>query len=97
MATALLIADLGSKSLLEERGNQPGVQYFGKVSYSLYLVHVPVIFLWLAARMRFHPEWPGASWLFFGGMGLSTVLAAHLMHRYVERPAMRWSRRMSAT
>lgn len=93
VATALLIAYLGSKALLEKCWNGAVVQYFGKISYSLYLVHVPVIFLWLAARMRFHPDWPLASWGFFAGMFVTAVTAAHLLHIYIEKPAMRWSRR----
>lgn len=95
VGTSLLILEFGRRGLLETKWNQAISQYFGRISYSLYLVHVPVIFLWLAVRMRFHPEWPVASWAFFLGMFVSSVVVAHALHVWVERPAMRWSRRCS--
>ena len=86
MATALLILDCGRKGLLETRWNQSVPQYLGRISYSLYLVHVPVIFIWLAARARFRPDSALVSWGFFIGMLLSSIIVAHIL----ALPVLEW-------
>jgi peptidoglycan/LPS O-acetylase OafA/YrhL len=69
----------------------------GRLSYSIYLVHVVCISL--AARV--------AGWFAFGptlnltltftvALGL-TALSSALLHRFVERPALRMKQRFAAT
>lgn len=62
----------------------------GLVSYSLYLIHVPV-----GGRvMNLMSRLDHSSWLVFGPILalLSSILAAWLMFLLIEKPAIRWSR-----
>jgi peptidoglycan/LPS O-acetylase OafA/YrhL len=67
--------------------------FLGAISYSLYLIHVPVggriLDLGLAHT---HGGIERVLWL--GISVAATVGAATLLHRYVERPAQRWSSRI---
>jgi len=72
------------------------MQYLGRISYSLYLVHMLVG----TPSMRFgirllgrHPSFVEALGLTVLSTGVS-ILAAHLMFVIVERPATRLSQRM---
>ncbi|MAL94653.1 MAG: acyltransferase [Haliea sp.] len=95
---ALLIAlllsyrPLGSKLLL----NRP-MATMGKLSYSLYLNHVPVLFFLIQPlKDRFGPENYSASWQAFAvpvlGLLLS-LLCARATYQAIERPFLRWKRK----
>jgi len=66
------------------------LRYMGKISYSLFLIHFPMILLVNAVVNNF---WPGAPWTDVFGMlfafGLSLV-AAGWLHRWVELRAISW-------
>jgi peptidoglycan/LPS O-acetylase OafA/YrhL len=69
------------------------LRYLGDISYSLYLMHavlgIRLLKLWV------HPG-DGAlrAWTMFAAALLISVLAADLMFRMIERPSMRFSRRL---
>ena len=71
-------------------------QYFGRISYSLYLVHLPILTRVYRAGLRITPQsfWAGLLWLTVGL--LLSIVAAHLLNRYVEEPAKRLSSRLKA-
>ena len=72
----------GTARLLESRL----AQWLGKVSFSLYLVHVPILATW--AFLLGDANWPWAV-----AAGLVTSLAAGwAMWRFVERPSHRFAR-----
>lgn len=63
-------------------------QWLGRVSYSLYLIHLPVILAVVHGL-------PGASWwVRIAVMIVGALGAAHLLQRYVEQPAQRWGKRI---
>lgn len=65
--------------------------WVGDVSYSLYLVHVPI----LLAALHLAP--PGAPpWLVAAGAPLASLLAAAALHRLVERPSIVLGRRAAS-
>ncbi|MDB6171236.1 MAG: putative acyltransferase [Chthoniobacteraceae bacterium] len=64
--------------------------FFGNVSYSLYLLHVPVGGRVINLSLRFVHTMPGKLVVLVVALGVSTG-AAWLLYRYVERPAQRWS------
>ncbi|HTK61262.1 MAG TPA: acyltransferase [Pseudonocardia sp.] len=69
----------------------------GRISYSLYLVHIPVFeVIWtLMIRYRFiGPDTPGGVALAFAGL-VSVFVAAHLLWRFVEEPARQRMRRLT--
>jgi peptidoglycan/LPS O-acetylase OafA/YrhL len=74
------------------------VQYLGKISYSLYLVHTLVGSRVLRLLLRNHPvEELGAAtrWALMAAGVAASVAFAHALWRFVERPAQRVSRRVS--
>jgi peptidoglycan/LPS O-acetylase OafA/YrhL len=62
--------------------------YLGTISYSLYLVHQPVGYPAMFAVKRLLGEHPLPA--FAAGLA-SSLIAAHLLWRFVEVPAQRWS------
>jgi peptidoglycan/LPS O-acetylase OafA/YrhL len=72
----------------------PFFRYFGRISYSLYLVHLPI--LTRVYRAGLHITGlslsAGILWLIVGT--LLSVAAAHLLNKYVEEPAKRLSTRL---
>jgi peptidoglycan/LPS O-acetylase OafA/YrhL len=61
----------------------------GAISYSLYLVHVPV----LLTGLHFAPAAP--AWVIAAAAPALSVLAAMLLHRWVEEPAIRLGRQIA--
>jgi peptidoglycan/LPS O-acetylase OafA/YrhL len=67
--------------------------WVGGISYSLYLVHVPLAPLFVSGLRRFGVPVLGAwTWLWCAVALAGSIAAAWLLHRFVERPATRWSR-----
>ncbi len=81
IATACLIAFVNTKTYFS---------FLGNISYSLYLVHVPV-----GARFtsfRFLTTAPFTTKLAFIMLGMgASILAAYIFYRLIEKPAQRWS------
>lgn len=72
--------------------NWSPLQYLGRISYSLFLIHYPTS--WLVGRWGYQltGDHPVASlgWLLLGLV--ASIGAAHLLYTYVERPALEWAR-----
>ncbi len=72
------------------------LQYFGRISYSLYLIH-PLVgnrFLRLALRWTGPSPSLAAATLLFTVATLASVLAAHLMYRFIEKPSLLLAKRI---
>ncbi len=93
VATASAIVYAGSVGRLGSTLAHPVFQFFGRISYSLYLIHVPVGLVVLGLRARYWPtaEWAGAG--FWVVAMVSSVLASWLFHRVVESPSIALSKR----
>lgn len=72
-------------------GSKP-LQYLGRISYSLFLVHYPVS--WLVGRVGYRltgdQPFAAVAWLMLGLV--ASIAVADLMYRFVERPALEWGR-----
>jgi peptidoglycan/LPS O-acetylase OafA/YrhL len=69
------------------------VDYLGQVSYSMYILHVPLLWWYGNGGVeRFHLP-PGIAALVFGGI---VIAAAILSYELVEKPANRWIRNWTA-
>ena len=70
-------------------------QYFGRISYSLYLVHVPTLSVILQGGYRLtHTERARLALGWFAPQSCrGGALAADLLHRLVEKPSMRFAPR----
>ena len=91
-ATSLLVAARvgGLRNWLDWRP----LLFVGSISYSFYLLHVPVIGLVLAVQKRSgQTSLPTAS-AFLGLAFVLTLLGAFGLYRFVERPSMRLARHL---
>ena len=75
-------ARLGSVRLL---------QYLGSRSYSIYLVHLSVLRLVMRSGYKVTDDSPAAALAWMTLALMVSLLAAELLHRLVERPALRFS------
>ena len=73
----------------------PIAQFFGQISYSLYLIHVPIVgaSLFLGQQL-----WgTGSLWAESASLGTAialSILAATISWQFIERPSMKWSKRL---
>ncbi|MEQ8801924.1 MAG: hypothetical protein RLP45_07790, partial [Haliea sp.] len=78
----------------------PALAITGKLSYSLYLVHVPVLFYFIyPVREHLGPgQFQSSLWLY--GTGAAALLASLLLswasYSLIERPFLRMKRRLAA-
>lgn len=72
----------------------PVSQFLGRISYSLYLVHTPVIGAALVVTALLTPRTPG--WQFVGVVAAlaASIVAGTILYWLVERPSVRLSRRL---
>ena len=86
------VAGLTVCTILWLRAPPPGFQFLGQISYSLYLLHIPIGRRVLDALLRAgaagNPVWELAAILAATAV---SILAAYGLYRLVERPARRWS------
>ncbi len=93
IGTGLVIWALQERDRLS---SSPGrvLLYFGRISYPLYLVHLPVIAVVAGAGFKAFPDAPWAQLLIVLASGAIAIGAAELLHRWVEQPAIAWSKRL---
>ena len=92
-ATAILLYTAGTRGGLTTWLNFRVLQYLGKISYSLYLIHLTVAVYILRFGFRMTQEDPTWALLWFTlAMGVS-IAAGHLFFVFVERPSMRFASR----
>jgi peptidoglycan/LPS O-acetylase OafA/YrhL len=75
------------------------LQWLGRISYPLYLVHWPLLVFSLAALLRAKPGLSygeAALWLLLLGVPLM-LGAAWLLHLWIEAPCMRLAKRLTAS
>ena len=99
VATALVITTVGSATPESFAGRifqwRPLV-WLGAVSYSLYLLHVPVGGRVINLGQRFTDGTLGQIAVLAAAIAV-TLIATVILYRFVERPAQRWSSRLRYT
>ena len=75
----------------------PVLQYLGRMSYPVYLIHWPVIILLMYGLLQIDPDiTEGKALIFMCSLGLPIILAvAFLLHRFLEVPLMRLGKKYS--
>lgn len=68
----------------------------GRLSYCIYLIHVPISVILLGTLVRVAPRHEIISYLFLAALVLLTVTFAYVMHLLVEVQALRWARRLKS-
>lgn len=96
IATALLVAVLAIGGWL---ARSPGrvMLYFGRISYSLYLAHLPVLIVVTGVLLKVLPDSLPARLLGILIGIAASIATAHLLHRFVEARAIQWSKRIPPT
>jgi peptidoglycan/LPS O-acetylase OafA/YrhL len=84
-----LIVWLGISSEVTSRAGQRLCKWLGDISYPLYIVHYPFIYLFIAwevdNELPFSQAWPGAV-----GVMVVSVAIASLATRFYDIPVRRW-------
>ncbi|MCY2996409.1 MAG: acyltransferase [Planctomycetota bacterium] len=94
MLTGVGIFLLGRSGHLNTWFKARWLQYLGKISYSLFLIHYPVSWAVTTLGYGLTGERPAAAVCWLGLAVLASVGAADLMYRFVERPSVRWVQRL---
>jgi peptidoglycan/LPS O-acetylase OafA/YrhL len=87
---ALALSDRGPAAVL----SHPWAVHGGRISYSLYLVHIPIFEFYWTAMADIPALAPGSALAAFltPHVLLLPLVAAHLVWRFVEEPARLWMR-----
>lgn len=96
LGTAIAIYTAGELNRLHIWLNWRPLQYLGRVSYSLYLIHFPICHLVTAIGWKLcgnSPTPPQALAILISAIPAS-LLAAHVLYRFVEMPSAGWSARL---
>jgi peptidoglycan/LPS O-acetylase OafA/YrhL len=97
LGAGLIFASLHLLPTLRRFLETPALRWLGKISFSLYLTHYPVLFTMIAAAYallaRALPFGVSLAIGCLGGIGLSLAIAA-LFERWIDRPSIRLSHRV---
>lgn len=93
LGTMLLFFIVGKRGHLTDWFEHPVLQYFGRISYSLYLVHLPIIYVVMRGgyKLTHTNVWAALCWFFLAAA--CSILAGQVLHILVERPSMRFASR----
>lgn len=93
LAAGVAIYVVGRRGRLDTWLGASWLQYLGRISYSLYLIHYPVS--WLIGRLGYRltgdSPMAAAGWLLLAV--LTSIAAAHILCALVETPSIRFARR----
>lgn len=94
VGTAIMLLQVAQLKRLSLWLAGPVMQFFGRISYSLYLIHVPIVgaSLFLGHKLLGVGVWAESVSL-LGALLLSTAAAAACWN-FVERPSMAWSKKL---
>jgi peptidoglycan/LPS O-acetylase OafA/YrhL len=88
--------------LIPQLFNNKLMAYFGKISYGIYVYHVPLLFFWLVAYSKLVPQWVAvkfpfwyelAAWIPFWALVLGF---SHLSYYYFEEYFLRLKEKIDA-
>jgi peptidoglycan/LPS O-acetylase OafA/YrhL len=86
LATALLLAWAMPRGFGARRLASPWIEWLGRISYSVFLVHYPLCVLVEAVAARWFPDAPLPAALGLAVAFIGSTAAGALFHRYVEAP-----------
>jgi peptidoglycan/LPS O-acetylase OafA/YrhL len=91
-----IVAAASSAVILFAKINTPVLNFFGEISYSLYLIHVFVgnVVFGLAVRWASRLT-PNVKWILPFFAAAMAIAAAYLLYCVVESPSRRWAARIS--
>lgn len=87
---ALLFLVVLTSKTVDEFLTKKYLLYLGKISFSLYLVHIPVLMLTVVFLSKLIPTWAA-----FCLVPIFSVIVAHYSYKWIEDPAMKLGQRLS--
>lgn len=94
LATTLIIYISVKHKRLDSWLSNQWFQYFGKISYSLYLIHLVVGMRILNLGYRITDSLSIVSLIWFTLAFSMSILAAHLMYLFIEKPSLQLSKKL---
>ena len=91
IVTALCIYAVGRTGHLTDWLNNKPLQYLGRISYSLYLIHLVVAVSVLQFGYKITHQNQPMCIFWFVLAGILSIAAAHLLYTFVEKPSLKWS------
>ena len=85
---ALSVAECPDKNARNPGALTNALAFIGKISYSIYLWHVPVGEIWRWHEIKTLPALP--TWVNSLLYILAAVLAGWVSHRFIEKPSLAW-------
>ena len=100
LAAAALVTVLGAPAVrlrpVERALASPALVWLGQISFSIYLLHVPLLVQFgRLPPVRTMLQSPAGAWGAVAAFMLVLLPLATLTHRYIEQPARRWAARQS--
>lgn len=77
-----------------KRTTQALCRFSGKISYPLYMVHYPFIWIFFSYVIKYKPSINTMAWITIAGTAL-LILLAYLVMKYVDEPVRKWFNRPS--
>lgn len=95
LATGLMLFIGGKLGVLTRWPTNRAIEYLGRISYSLFLIHFPVLIV--VATFWVQHEWTSSTGAVAGLIVayLASLAAATMFYRFIEAPVTRWSRRFA--
>ena len=97
VGTSMLIVLATRTPSIERMAARPSIQFLGKISYSLYLIHAVIGWRFVSAALRLmpiEPTVPVRIAVFLAGVGVS-VVGAYVMFRLIELPSRNLASRIA--
>ena len=98
LAATLAIYLAGRTNHFHDWLNWRWLQYLGRISYSLYLIHYPVghFVMWLGWHWCNHAPTPAQATSILFACFVASLAAGHLLYVGVEAPSSRWSAKLKS-
>ena len=90
LVTALALSIAQHWKFLASRPQSQLLAYLGKISYSVFLVHFPVLLVVNAGVSRMAADSPAANAFGIAFAWAASTAGGALFHRFIESPASRW-------
>jgi peptidoglycan/LPS O-acetylase OafA/YrhL len=80
---------------LTKKATQGLCRFSGRISYPLYMVHYPFIWIFFSYVEKYKPTINTLTWIIIVGTAL-LLLLAYLVMKYVDEPVRKWLSRGKA-